>query len=304
MTRLFVPPWQVAIVLTIGVFSVSSAAIWVRLAIAAADSASIGFSLFLAASRLIIASLIVLPAWRGIRAVCVPRRGYHLAILAGIALGLHFAAWITSLSLTSIAASTVLVTTSPLWVVLLSWLCLGEKPTPLTVAGIAIAFSGGILVALTAGNSAGIQDNPLLGNTLALLGAIMASFYLICGREAQRLGLTTSAYIAIAYGSAAILLLPLPGLMGTSYWGFNGKVYIYLGLLALIPQVIGHTSFNWAVRWLSPTVVTLAILGEPIGSSLLGWLIFAEIPSLWVGLGGLLVLTGVAIAATQLKEKI
>ncbi|MEM8780179.1 MAG: DMT family transporter, partial [Cyanobacteria bacterium P01_G01_bin.49] len=217
------PPksWQVSLILIIGVLSVSTTAILIRLALEASQQFGVKFSLFLAASRLIIASFLLLPAWPNLVKIQVTSSAYYYAIGAGVTLALHFACWITSLSFTSIAASTTLVTTNPVWVAILSWLWLKEKPTKLTSLGIIIALGGSILIAL--GDSKGIApgSNPILGNILALMGAWMVSLYLILGKEAQHQGLTVSSYIVIVYMTAALLLFPLPLIFGYGYTGYS-----------------------------------------------------------------------------------
>jgi drug/metabolite transporter (DMT)-like permease len=124
----------------------------------------------------------------------------------------------------------------------------------------------------------------------------MASLYFLLGREAQRHGLTIGRYAAIAYTTGAIVLLPLPPLAGVSYWGFPTAVYLYTLLMALSAQVIGHTALNWSVRWTSPTLVALMLLFEPVGASILGYLIFRQMPGQAVLVGAGIVLLGVAIA--------
>jgi drug/metabolite transporter (DMT)-like permease len=218
------------------------------------------------------------------------------AAAAGVCLAVHFATWITSLSFTSIAASTTLVTTNPVWVALLSWLWFKEKPTRLTVLGIGVAFMGGVLIALGDTGAVSAGNNPPLGNFLALVGAWMVSLYLLLGREAQRRGLGIGSYVAVAYSTGALLLLPLPLVFGSTYVGYPIAVYLYILLMAVASQVVGHTTINWAMRWISPTLVTLAILFEPVGSSFLGYLIFKEVPGLLVLMGAVVLLGGVAIA--------
>lgn len=288
--------WQVGIILTIGVFAVSTSAIFIRLAMAAAEKQSIGFSIFLAASRLSMAALILLPTWRKIKTHNVIAKTYYYAIAAGICLAFHFAAWISSLGFTSIAASTTLVTSNPIWVALLSRFWFKEKLGRVTILGIIIALVGGITIALGNTNLENSYSNPTLGNILALIGAWMASLYLLLGSQAQKQGLSVTSYIAIVYTTAAIILLPFPFLFGTSYLGYSDRVYLYILLMALIPQLIGHTSFNWSLRWISPTFVTLSILFEPVVASFLGAIFFGEVPSLSVLVGGAILLSGVAIA--------
>jgi drug/metabolite transporter (DMT)-like permease len=219
---------------------------------------------------------------------------------AGFALALHFGTWITSLAYTSIAASTALVTTNPVWVVLVSWF-LGETPQLATVIGVAIALSGGLLIGLGSESSGVAASQPLLGNALALMGAWGASAYFLLGRAAQQRRLSIQAYATIAYTTAAIVLLPLPLLFNTPYTGHAPVVYACLLIMALVPQLIGHTSLNWAVRWVSPTVVTLVILFEPVLSSLLGYLMFREAPGMAVLLGSAVLLLGVAMTVRSLS---
>lgn len=288
--------WQVGSVLAMGILAVSMTAIFIRLATDAAAIKGVGFSLFLAASRLIIAATILLPTWKTLGKHKLSTKAYYYAVAAGLALSLHFATWITSLSYTSIAASTVLVTTNPIWVSVFSWIWFKEKITKTSLLGMLIAFLGGVLVAF--GDNTGNYNypNPLLGNLLALIGALMVSLYFLLGKEAQAIGLSTKNYITVAYSAAAVILLPLPLLFGTKYIGYPNQVYLYVFLLAIFSQLIGHTSINWVLRWISPTIVTLAIMFEPIGASFFGYLIFGEIPSNIVLLGGLILLVGVAIA--------
>lgn len=284
------------LVLVAGVFAVSTAAILIRLSIATAQASGLGFSLFIAASRLAIASMLLLPAWRNIRITQLSPGALRYAVAAGICLSVHFATWITSLSFTSIAASTTLVTTNPVWVALLSWLWFKEKLTPLTILGIAISFVGGVFIGFGDAGTVNAGSNAPLGNFLALAGAWMASLYFLLGREAQQRGLGIGAYVAVAYTTAALILLPLPLMVGTSYIGYPIAVYLYILVMAIASQVIGHTTLNWAVRWISPTFVTLAILFEPVSSSFLGYLIFQEVPGVLVLVGAVVLLIGVAIA--------
>lgn len=306
--KLFLPMqaprlWQIAGVLLVGIAAASSAAIFIRLALGFVPaSAQVGLGLFLAASRLLVATIALLPSWQGFRQVHYSPKALRYGLLAGVCLALHFATWIPSLAFTSIAASTALVTTNPIWVVLILWFWKGDRPQGLQWLGIALALSGAIgvgfgdLRAFNAAETVFAGSNPLLGNALAITGSWAVSFYLVWGQEAQNQGLSLKHYISLVYGVAAVVLFPLPFWMGQGYRHYPLPVYGYALLLALFPQLIGHTSFNWALRWVSPTLVTLVILGEPIGSSLLGWWIFQEVPSPTVLWGALVLLSGVVIA--------
>jgi len=286
--------WQTALILTVGILAVSTAAILVRLATREANLSTVGFSLVLAASRLIIASLVLLPNWQMIRRSNLSFSALRYSGLAGVALAAHFATWITSLSYTSIAASTTIVTTTPIWVALLSWLWFGEKPNRVMGLGILVALIGGVTIGWETGDSAGA--NPLLGNGLALIGAWTASLYLLLGREAQRRNLGVGSYSTIAYSVAAVVLLPLPLIAGTAYTGYSSLTYGLMVLMAIVPQLIGHTSLNWAVRWVSPTLITLLNLFEPVASNGLAFVMFGEVPGTQVLIGAIILLVGVGVA--------
>lgn len=291
----------IIIILTMGIIAISTGSIFIKLANQAVGGGSLGFSLVLAGSRLTLASLILLPIWRKMAWENLTKKATYYAILAGVFLAIHFALWITSLSYTSIAASTALVTTNPIWVSLISYFWFGEKIPIKSVLGITIALLGSLTIGwgdmMTENSLLTPENNPLFGDLLALLGAIAVSFYLLLGREAQRLGIGITQYIIIAYTSSAIVLLPWPFFLGLSYTGYPNIVYVYILLMALIPQLIGHTSFNWAIRWISPVLVTLSALFEPVGASFLGYFFFQEIPSFGVIGGAIILLLGVAITA-------
>ncbi|GEM86321.1 DMT family transporter [Meiothermus granaticius] len=282
------------LVLLGGVLAISFGSILVRLATEAAGTQSPGFSLVMSALRLSLAGLLLLPAWRGLRDARPQPGAWGYALLAGGFLALHFATWITSISLTSIAASVTLVNTNPVWVALISWVWLGQAPKPLTLGGIALAVLGGAVIAL--GDSSNPGTNPALGNLLAVLGGVAASFYFLLGREAQHRGLGIGLYIAAAYSTAALVLLPVPLLFHTPYTGYPPQTYLWIALMALVPQLLGHSSFNWAVRWVAPVLVTLVILLEPLGASLWAYWLFKELPGPQVLLGAGVLLTGVGLA--------
>ena len=287
----------ISAVLAIGVAAVSVAAIFIRLGFSAAGQSGPGVSLLLAAMRLGVAALLVGPAWRGLlRNKKQLQSSLVFAVGAGMFLALHFAFWVTSLSYTSIAASVSLVTTSPVWITLLAWLLWKERPKRLTWLGISLALLGALIIGASSEGSHSGARAPLLGNLLALAGAWAVSLYFLLGREAQRRGMSVGQYVAVAYGAAAVVLFPLPLIFHTSYGGWPLAVYGYAAAMALIPQLVGHTSLNWSMRWISPTLVTLAVLFEPVGSSFLGYLVFGEIPGIGVIWGGLVLLAGVAVA--------
>ncbi len=261
-------------------------------------------SLSIAAWRLGFAALVATPfvLWlllrRAPQATTPPysRRQLGLGLAAGLCLAAHFGTWITSLEFTSVASSTALVTTNPLWIGLASFVLFGERPNRLLLAGIALSLGGSFLIFLSDSQQAAMGSNSLLGNALALIGSWCFSAYLMIGRR-LRAGLTLTLYIWFTYGIAALLLFAAAGGSGLPLSGFATAGWLALAGMALGPQLIGHTSYNWSLKHVSATFVAVVTLGEPVGSALLAWLIFGETlaPLQAVGFG--LLLFGIFLAA-------
>lgn len=256
-------------------------------------------SLAIAALRLAIAVALLTPfALPGLRRELpgLSRHDRALAAASGAVLALHFAAWITSLEHTSVASSAALVTTNPVWVGLASWLLLRERIRPVLAAGVVLGLAGGALILSSAPAEGAAAPHPLLGNALALCGALAASAYLLIGRG-LRARLSLLSYVWIAYGAAAVLLLCAAAATGALDAPLSPLALALLVALAAGPQLLGHTGVNWAVRHVPATVVALAILGEPVGAAVLAWLLFGE------GLGALqlagfgVLLCGIFLAA-------
>ena len=283
------------LVLGVGVAVVSFAAILIRFA--QADGAS---SLAIAAVRLTVAAAVLTPfAWlrAGREILHLGSRRFALCMLSGLLLAVHFWAWITSLEHTSVASSTALVTTNPLWVALVSTFVLRERPGTAGLAGMVLTLAGSILVfAADASRASLTGDVPNLGNALALVGAISASGYLLIGR-AMRLHISLPAYVWLAYSAAAVILAAAAVGTGKALASLPWSAWAFMIALGLGPQLIGHTSFNWALRRLTATFVAVAILGEPIGAAILAWLFFGEgfTPAQLIGF--ILLLAGIFTAA-------
>ncbi len=252
----------------------------------------------IAAWRLTIATLILAPfalttcreEWRH-----VPRREWSLMIASGLLLAVHFYAWITSLALTSVAASVVLVATSPLFVGTISHFFLKERMSRQMVLGLAIALAGSLIIGLT---DAGAGTHRITGDLLALLGALSAAGYMLIGRRV-RAQLSLLGYVFPVYGTAALTLMGIAAFTGVALGGYAGQAWLWLILVAVFPQIVGHSALNWALAHLTATFVALAVLAEPIGSTLLAWLILHEPPTGSTLGGGLLILGGIAIASRQ-----
>jgi drug/metabolite transporter (DMT)-like permease len=292
---------RIGAIVVLGVFGISTAAIFVRLSTIETGLDGIGFNLFLSASRLIVSSILMVPLWRGFFQAKPQSGAFAYSAIAGVCLAVHYATWFLSLSYTSIVASTTIVTTNPIWVALLSWIIFKEKPSRRTLLGITLSIFGGLLIGYDGAIVEAGSKNPLLGNLLALIGSWVYSLYFLAGREAQKRGLLTGTYAVIAYGAAAVALLPLPYFFGSGYSGYPVLVYLYVFLMAVISQVIGQTCLNWSLRWLSPVIVTLAVMLEPLFSGMLAYAFFKEIPSITLLTGTVIILLGVGVAATDLK---
>lgn len=289
------------LVLGIGILAVSTASIFIRYAQQIAPSLAIG------AFRLLIAAAILAPFALSKNLPEVKqfdRKKWLLTILAGSFLALHFAAWITSLEYTSVASSVVLVTTAPLWVAIFSPIILKEKISRLTLIGIVVALIGSIIV--TAGNYCQISDNQincdgfnilndsrvLIGDLLALLGAFLSAGYLLVGRKLRK---TTRllTYTFLVYAVAAICMAGLMIIRRTPFTGYPAVAYLLFFALAVIPQLMGHSSFNYALRYKSSALVSVALLGEPVGTVILAFFLLNEIPSSTEIAGGIIILIGI-----------
>lgn len=251
----------------------------------------------IAALRLSFASVILLPI-----ATVRARHEWHalnridlaLALLSGILLALHFAFWISSLDYTSVMSSVVLVSTNPLFVGLASVFLLREKLGRGTLIGIAVAAVGAALIGLSDLGSAGPES--LWGDALALAGAVAVSGYLLIGRRLRR-ELSLIAYIGLVYTTAAVVLLAIAFAFGANLLAYSFNAYVFVVLLALGPQLIGHSSYNWALKYLSATFITITLLAEPIGATLLAIPLLAQIPSPTMLIGGALILVGIFLSA-------
>jgi len=272
--------------LTFGIFAVSTGAIFARLADAP--------PLAIAAFRLTIASLILAPLafiYRRHEIARLNRKDFLYTFSAGAFLAVHFGTWITSLSYTSVASSVVLVNTIPIWVGLAA-LFMGEKLSKLTWAALAISVIGGFLVGY---GDFSIDTSALWGDFLAIIGGIAVSGYVILGRKVrQKLSLLT--YISLCYGTAAVLLFIANILTGGGVI-FSAYTWLMFLCIAIVPQLLGHSCYNWALGYFSAGFIAVALLGEPIGSSVLAYFLFDELPTPIMFSGFAFLMFAIVIAA-------
>ena len=303
-----VPP---LLVIGFGILAVSTASIFIRYTQIYAPS------LVIAAYRLTIATLVLAPvAFFRHRSELRLRKRWEivLASLSGLCLALHFAAWITSLEYTTVTSSVVLVATTPLWVALLSPITLKEPLTRILWIGMVLVIVGSIIVGLsdTCTLNAGTFSCPtfqdlvtgeaFLGDMLALVGAWMAAGYVLIGRR-LRTQMSLVPYIFLVYGVAAVILITIMLVAGYSPWGYPPQAYLWLVLLAIIPQLLGHSTFNWALGFLPAAFVAITLMGEPIGSTVLAYVLLKETPTAVKIFGAILILAGIFVASRGETDK-
>jgi drug/metabolite transporter (DMT)-like permease len=286
---------RVLAVIAGGVLVVSTASILIRWLQAAGVP-----SLSIAAWRLALAALVLAPfvlARRRDELARLALRDWGLAAASGAFLAAHFAAWIASLEYTSVASSVALVTTNPIWVGIASWFLFRERLGAVMALAIAAAVAGSaVIFVVDATGAAGTAAAPALGNALAIAGSLTVCGYLLVGRFLRRT-MSLLAYVGVVYASAAGCLVLLAVAAGAPLGGFAPASWLMLLALAVGPQLLGHSSLNWGLKYLSATLVALAILGEPIGSTVLAWLVLGE-PVGPVKLGAMaLLLLGIFLAA-------
>jgi len=278
----------VRLILIFGVLAISGAAIFIRQA--QAEPIAIAFY------RMAFAALMMVPwAVYDLKHMAVRAVSWKALALAGFFLALHFALWNTSLFYTSVTSSVVLVTTQPIFVTILGAALLREIPTRRTWLGLALAISGSAVVAAAGG---GGEASRLTGNAMALAGAVMAASYFLVGRVARRT-VPVGLYGAAAYGFSALFLFAAALLFRQPLTGFNAATWRSLFYLALVSTVIGHTSLNWALKYLPTSMVSVSILGEPIGATILAMALLKEPPALLEIVGGVLILTGIGVIFQQ-----
>lgn len=283
------------LVLFVSIVAVSTASILIRLTDAP--------TMAIATWRLILSALMLLPFFLnqgGISKLRAMRRSDLLTLVCvGFVLAVHFATWITSLSYTSVASSVIFVHVDPIFVVLVSHFVLGERVSKRVGLGIGLAFVGASIIAL---GDLGVGGENLVGDALSLVGAIALGIYIMAGRRLrQRLDLTT--YVTPVYAVSAIVLAIGSVAVGTPLVGYNLRVILMFFAIALVPMIFGHTFYNWALRWISAPVVSISLLGEPVGASILAFLILGESPGSLALVGGAVTLAGILVCVYQPASK-
>lgn len=283
------PPVNPYLILIISIIAVSTASILIRL--------STSPPMIIAAYRLLFATLMLAPLYIAEggprRLVALGPRRLLTLIAVGFILAVHFASWITSLSYTTVASSVIFVHMDPIIVALLSHLLLGERLTVKRFIGVLIAFLGAITIGW-----GDLRIGNLYGDLLSLLGAVALALYLVAGRSLRR-SLSLLEYVTPLYATSAALLILGCLIMSIRLYPYPIREYLLFLLIAFIPMILGHTLFNWALKYIEAPVVSVSLLGEPIGASLLALIILGELPPATTILGGAITLLGIYITSSR-----
>ena len=285
--------------LSIAIAAVSTAAVMIRFIQGSMQSLAI------ATYRLLFSTIILLPfSLRKMKMDVKKLSGKHwlLVFFSGFLLAAHFAAWISSLRMTNVISSVVLVTTTPIWVAIFSPLILKTRISARFILGLAVAFLGIVLLSFSDFGNDDVAilaeidlSGKLMGNVLAIVGAFCAAGYTIIGRVIRE-KISNESYVVIVYGIATIFLLMLTMFSGTPLVIPGTTEFLWLLLLALIPQAVGHSLLNWSLGMIPAHIVSLTLLGEPIGSTILAMILFREFPTNSEWLYSSLILAGILIA--------
>lgn len=292
------PPFNPYFAVAIGVISVSTSAVLVKLA----HPAPAGI---IALYRLLLAVLIMAPyiyiKHRG-EFKHILKKDWILSLLAGGFLAFHFILWFESLNYTSVASSVVLVTLQPIFAFLGTYLFFKERFSPGAIISLIIAMFGSVIISW---GDFQISGMALLGDILALLGAIMITVYFLMGQQVRkRLSLMT--YTFIVYGISSITLIIYNFALGNAFSGYSGTQWLIFLALAIFPTFFGHTLFNWALKWLSTSTISMGIVLEPVGASILAYIALKEQITWFQWLGGTIVIFGLFlfIMSTARKPKV
>lgn len=309
-------PISVYVMLALGLASFAFSSILVRLAQGEGMP-----SLLVASGRLTLGALVITPwvlAKHRDDLKLLSKQELLLILGAGIFLAFHFLSWVTSLEYTSVLISVVFVTSSPLWVALLEYFFLKASLPRLVVIGLGIAIIGGLLIGFGgtfADATIGAEDidrqREFFGGFLSLIGAVTIAVYLIIARKLQQprerngkmVKLHIIPYIWMVYGSAGLFLLLIALVQGVEIVGYSSQGYIWLILMALFPQLIGHSSLNYAVGYLPATLVSMLTQLEPIGSAFLAYFLFGELPFPLQIFGSVVIIVGVMLASYGQQQK-
>lgn len=279
------PSWVPWALLAIGVLGASVSAIAI---VYARDAEPMAISFWRCAAG----AAVLLPfASRGLKTIKPRQMG--LPALAGFFLAAHFATWITSLELTTVAASVLLVTSSPAFVAVIAWWLFHERLQRIAWIGILLTVVGAGLVV-----GGDLGGSRFTGNLLAVAGAITVGGYMLAGQVSRR-ELGIFEYSVITYSVAALVLLPVVIVTGSALSGYDAQTWWALAALLVGPQLLGHTVLNFVLKDFGATTIAVAVMAEPLIAALLAYLLFGEVPTLLIYPGAAAILLGIYLVSTR-----
>lgn len=290
-----IPPFNPYIAVAIGVISVSTSAIFVKLADQAPAAIIANYRLLFAV--ILMAPLVLVKYRHDFKHI--QKKDWIYSTLAGIFLAFHFILWFESLNYTSVASSVVLVTLQPIFAFIGTYLFFKERFSPAAVISMFIALFGSFIISW-GDFQLGMEE--LFGDILALLGAVMITVYFLFGQDSRK-RISLIPYTFIVYSASSITLIIYNVILQNSFTGYPADYWWIFIALAIVPTFFGHTLFNWALRWLSTATISMGIVFEPVGATLLAFLILGEkvTASQWVG--GSIVLFGLFLFIMSTSRK-
>ena len=281
------------VAIAIGVISVSLSAIFVKLS--SAESAVIAFYRMLF-SVLIMSPVFLLKYKSELK--LLQKRDWIFSIVAGVFLAFHFILWFESLNYTSVASSTVLVTLQPIFAFIGTYLFFKEKVAFQSIVAVIVAIGGSLLISW---GDFRVSGDALYGDVLALIACAFITGYLLFGQDVRkRLSLMT--YTMVVYSVSTITLFFYVLFMGQSFGPYESTDWLLFVMLAIVPNLLGHTLFNWSLKWVSTNTISIAILFEPVGAAILAFFIFNENLSLSQVIGGIIVILGILMFVLDIKK--
>jgi len=289
------PPFNPYIAVAVGVISVSTSAVLVKLAYPAPAGIIALYRLSLAV--LIMAPYVYVKHRNEFKNII--KKDWLLSILAGVFLAFHFILWFESLNYTSVASSVVLVTLQPIFAFLGTYLFFKERFSPGAIISLIIAVFGSVIISW---GDFQISGMALFGDILALIGAVMVTVYFLMGQQVRK-RLSLIPYTFVVYGISSITLIIYNMVLGNAFFGYPGTHWLVFLALAIFPTFFGHTLFNWALKWLSTSTISMGIVLEPVGASILAYIILNEHISWSQWLGGTIVIFGLFLFIMSTTRK-
>ncbi|KUP05377.1 membrane protein [Bacillus coahuilensis p1.1.43] len=278
--------------LIIGVISVSTSAIFVKLS--SADAGTIAFY------RLLFSTILLLPYFLFKSKSDLNhfnRKDWWLSLLSGLFLAVHFILWFESLNYTSVASSTVLVTLQPIFAFIGTYIFFKEVISIKSIIAASIAIVGSFIISW---GDFKVDGQALLGDMLALAACALVTGYLLIGQSLRK-KLTLTSYTFIVYGFSSVILLIYVLLNGEMLVGFSNDNWIYFLLLAIFPTLLGHSLFNWSIKYISTNVISVAILLEPVGATILAYLLLNESIYIYQIVGGMIIIVGILLFSIPVR---